>query len=136
MAILRSLITIILLSNQIAFAQMKPHWQFKSELMSNLISPKDTIYIFDRHYLEKYTEKQTLIKELEYSTKSGDKSSVFIQSGAFEPLKHKLNLDENLIDEKKAYGIFGTTSKGNKILKNKMEPKIADNSYQCIFKSL
>ena len=121
------LLLLIILTTQFAFGQMKPRWLFKDELMAHLISPKDTIYIQDRHHLEKITGLKSTDTNaiINYSTKSGDKVSVSISIGSFEPAKHKLYLSDtvykfihnekridylkikNLIDGKRAYGIDG-----------------------------
>lgn len=116
---------------QFAVGQMKPRWQFKDELMAHLISPKDTVYIHDRHHLEKLnglnSTDSTAI--LNYTSKTGNKVSISLGIGKFEPTKHKLHLSDtvykfihnekrvdylkgkNLIDGRRAYGIDGDIPK-------------------------
>jgi len=123
----QTILILLTLTTQFAFGQMKPNWQFRSELMAQFISPKDTIYIQDRHHLEKLTVLQSTdtTATLNYTTKTGDKISIYIHCGKFEPTKHKLHLydtiykfihnenrvdylvSKDLIDGKRAYGIDG-----------------------------
>lgn len=123
---------------------MRPDWLFKRELMAHLNSPKDTMYIQDRHHLEKFRGLQSTDSSaiINYLTKSGDKILVSIGVGYFNPTKHKLHLSDtvyksihnekrvdyliakNLIDGKRAYGIDGDIPKTEiKFLKLKYNDK-------------
>jgi hypothetical protein len=125
---------------------MKPNWQFRDELMDNMISPRDTIYICDRHKLEKFSGLQftDTTATINYNTKKEDKISISIKTGKFDPPKHRLHLTDkgnepnamivvNQIDGKRAYGIDGDSPRREiKKLKIKWNDKwltISDNSF-------
>src|SRR5271157_5947881 len=120
-----TLLFIIILTSLTVYGQMKPNWQFRSEYLTYLTSPKDTIYIQDRHKLEKftglqYTDSTVLIN---YTSKAGDKFIINMTKGKFDQTKHKIHLADtvykfihnekridnliqvDLIDNKKSYGI-------------------------------
>ena len=106
---------------------MKPNWQFRSEYMKNLISHNDTIYIQDRHHLEKISGLKSTDSSaaFNYTSLSGDKISFTINTGKFDPSKHQLHLNDtvfklinnekkidyleekDLVDGHKAYGNDG-----------------------------
>jgi len=145
------------LSAQFANGQMKPNWKFRNELLANLISPQDTIYIQDRHNLEKFIgfKFTDTTATISYQTTMGDKIFVLIKEGKFEPTKHKLNLSDtvykfinnkkqvdylvvkNLIDDKQAFGIDGVVpNKEFRELKIKWDDKwltIPDSSFKNLY---
>lgn len=142
---------------QNVFGQMKPDWQFRSEYMAHLLAPKDTIYIEDRHHLEKFSVSSSNDSKaiLNYTAKSGDKISINILTGKFEPSKHNLHINDtvfksinnekqvdhivskDLIDGTRAYGIDGGFPlKEIKELKIKWNDKwlaIPDSAFKNLF---
>lgn len=155
---LRSLLLLALsVTTQFAFGQIKPGWQFRDELMAHLISPKDTIYIQDRHKLEKvpdlkFTDSQVM---LDGKLKSEDEVSITISFKNFETSSHKMYLSDtvykiinnekkvdyliskNLINGKKAYGLDGgfprTEIKDIQIEWNTKALLIPDDSFANFF---
>lgn len=64
--------------------------------MSELISPKDTMYIQNRHRLEKCTglKSTTTSAHLAYTTRAGAPLTVFIQTGKFDAKKHVIRFSD------------------------------------------
>lgn len=138
---------------------MKPGWKFRDEYISQLSSPKDTVYIEDRHKLEKFkglnhTDTSVTIS---YTEKSGNKFKIRLCAGKFNKKRHKLHLADtvykfidnekrfdylvtkNLIDEKQAYGIdMGvprTEIKSLKIIWNEKELLVPKTAFSNLFEA-
>lgn len=105
-SILFFLISSVPLLPYCVFGQMKPKWQFRDELIAHLNSPKDTVYIQNRHHLEKCTglKSTTTSAQLAYTTRAGATLTVFIQTGKFDAKKHAIRISDTM------YNATGTKS--------------------------
>lgn len=113
--------------SQRIMGQMKPEWQFRDEYLENLQSMDDTIYIQNRHKMERILGLRSDDTTATYNflTKFQDKIFIKILCGQFEPFKHNIYLydtiykeikqikyvdhllSRDLIDGKRGYGIDG-----------------------------
>lgn len=149
--------TILISTAFLSFGQMKPDWTFREEYIEGLLNIRDTIYIQDRHKLEKFTGLKCTdtTATINYTAKSDDKFVINIKKGKFEPTKHKLHLSDTvykyihnenrvdytiakyLIDGNRAYGIDSnsprTEIKELKIKWNEKWLSIPDSAFSNLF---
>lgn len=149
---MRGLITIILtiLTTLSCFSQ---DWEksFRVELINSLNNPTDSIYILDRHQLEKVSNMtcNNKVVTFSYITKSNERIEIKIEKGDFEPSKHKIYLFDtistianaqeikNLIDSRYSYGIDGdmpkTEFKNMSIKWNGLDISIPDSAFSNLY---
>jgi hypothetical protein len=130
---------------------------FKRELLNSLTSPTDTIFISDRHKLEKIADINCSDKIFKSNTflKNGDNIEINIEKGDFDPTKHQIHLsdtvpeivkgrklynmliEKNLIDNRYSYGIAGTMPrteiKNMSIKWNEINLSISDSAFSNFY---
>ena len=148
---MRGLITIIL--TIMTFSCFSQDWEksFRDELYNSLTNPTDSIYILDRHQLEKVVGMTCNDKVVTFSniTQSNERIEIRIEKGEFEPAKHKIYLFDtistianaheiiNLIDNRYSYGIDGNMPKSefkNMSIKwNGLDISIPDSAFSNLY---
>ncbi len=119
---MKGLMTIIL-TILTTLSCLSQDWEksFRDELYNSLTNPTDSIYILDRHQLEKVGDMtcNNKVVTFSYLTQSKERIEIRIEKGDFEPKKHKIYLFDtistianaheikNLIDNRYSYGIDG-----------------------------
>lgn len=101
-----SFLSLLLASWSTPTIQIRPGWQFRDELISEMESPKDTIYVEDRRQLIKVSKPHGRGRSVAFSN-SELGIMIYLRNSPFNSKKHNLDLEHGMIDGYKAHGILG-----------------------------
>ncbi|HET9135443.1 MAG TPA: hypothetical protein VFO76_02305 [Candidatus Kapabacteria bacterium] len=88
-------------------SQIRPDWPFHDQLIAEMESPKDTIYVADRSQLIKIGKPQVRGRSVAFSN-SEFGVLIYLRNSAFKAKRHSIDREHHGVDGIRAHGIDST----------------------------